>query len=397
MWIDFSMCSRPRSLALVAALITGCSYNQPAARQAHPVAGHPAATTSFTSPILATPSVNLSTLSDLEGVIPELADKRVVFVGETHTRFDHHLIQLEIIKRLHAIHPKMAVGLEFFQQPFQEYLDRYVAGELSEQELLKGTEYYRRWRYDYRLYAPILRYAKEHKLPLVALNLPTELTRKAGRLGLDELSDDEREALPREIDYTDQDYERRVRQVFDQHPQNGQSFTNFLLVQLLWDEGMAEQAASWLKSHPEYRMVVLAGSGHLAFGSGIPQRLTRRLPVNSAIVLNSWDKSLRADLADFLLLPQQRSLPPRGKLGVLLDTVDNTLTVSSCLPDSSCEKAGIKPGDRLVSINGGPIASMPDLRVAIWDKLPGDVINLKVQRKRLFSSPQELSYEFKLQ
>ncbi|MGB5259705.1 MAG: ChaN family lipoprotein [Gammaproteobacteria bacterium] len=340
--------------------------------------------------------MNLSTLSDLAGVIPELAGKRVVYVGETHTRYDHHLVQLEIIQRLHAIHPEIAVGLEFFQQPFQGYLDRYVAGELSEQELLQGTEYYRRWRYDFRLYAPILRYAREHKLPLVALNLPMELTRKAGRLGLDKLTAKEREAVPREIDFTDKDYERRVREIFDRHPQNGQSFTNFLLVQLLWDEGMAEQAANWLKAHPEHLMVILAGSGHLAYGSGIPQRLTRRLPVSSAIVLNNWAGTLEADLADFLLLPQERLLPPGGKMGVLLDEEDDALTVSSCLPDSACESAGLRSGDRFVSIDDGPIASMPDLRVAIWDKSPGDLITLKVQRKRLFSPPQELIYEFEL-
>jgi uncharacterized iron-regulated protein len=348
-------------------------------------------------PIHTTPSVNLDALSDLEGVIPGLADKRVVFVGETHTRYEHHLIQLEIIQRLHAIDPQLAIGLEFFQQPFQEYLDRYVAGELSEQQLLHSTEYYRRWRYDYRLYAPILRYAREHKLPLVALNLPMEVTRKAGRLGLDKLSAEDRQYIPRTIDYSDKDYERRIRRIFDQHPHNGQSFNNFLLVQLLWDEGMAERAASWLLAHPDYRMVILAGSGHLAFGSGIPQRLTRRLPVSNAIVLNNRDDPLEAGLADFLLLPQRRSLPPAGKFGALLEQGDAALSVSSCLPDSPCEAAGIRQGDRLVSINGAPVADMADLRLATWDKKPGDVITLKLRRKRWFSSSQELSYELELQ
>ena len=33
-------------------------------------------------------------------------------------------------------------------------------------------------------------------------------------------------------------------------------------------------------------MVVLAGSGHLEYGQGIPKRLLRRVPVESAILLN---------------------------------------------------------------------------------------------------------------
>ena len=392
MWSCFAQYCRRYCLVPALVLITGCASTQPAVHHARAAAAVPVG-----MPIHATPSVNLGTLSDLEGIIPGLADKRVVFVGETHNRYEHHLIQLEIIKRLHAIDPQLAIGLEFFQQPFQEYLDRYVAGELSEQELLHSTEYYRRWRYDYRLYAPILRYAREHKLPLLALNLPMEVTRKAGRLGLDGLSEEDGKYIPRTIDYSDKDYERRIRKVFDQHPHNGQSFTNFLLVQLLWDEGMAEQAAGWLQAHPDYSMVVLAGSGHLAFGSGIPQRLTRRLPVSSAIVLNDWNDSLEVGLADFLLLPQRRTLPPAGKFGALLDQGDAALSVSACLPDSPCESAGIRQGDRLMSINGAPVTDMADLRLATWDKKPGDVITLKLSRKRWFSSLQELTYELELQ
>jgi len=396
-WNYFAKWYKGFSPVLALALMTGCASTPPSAQKAPPVAKHPARAAPVATPIQATPSVNLGAMSDLEGIIPELAEKRVVFVGETHNRYEHHLTQLEIIRRLHAIQPRLAIGLEFFQQPFQEFLDRYVAGELSEQELLQGTEYYQRWRHDFRLYAPILRYAKEHRLPVVALNLPKELTRKAGLNGLDSLTAEEQGNVPREIDYSDTDYERRIKEIFDQHPHNGQNFTNFLLVQLLWDEGMAEQAANWLTAHPEYHMVILAGSGHLAYGSGIPQRLTRRLPVSSAIVLNNWDGTPEAGLADFLLLPQPHSLPPAGKFGALLEHNNGLLNVSACMPDSPCETAGIKRGDQLVSINGALITSMADLRVATWDKKPGETVTLEVRRERRFSAAQELTYELVLQ
>ena len=375
----FQWC-RGSSLLLGALLITACSTNQPAAHLMHPSAAHSVTHSPPSTPIPQTLGLNLGALTDLKGLIPELADKRVVYVGETHTRFDHHLVQLEIIKGLHQLNPRLAIGMEFFQQPFQDYLDRYVAGELDEQELLAGTEYYQRWRYDYRLYAPILRYAREHKLPLVALNLPREITTKAGRVGLDELSAEERESIPSNIDYSNKDYERRLREVYDRHPNGGQGFTNFMLVQLLWDEGMAAQAASWLVANPDYRMVVLAGSGHVAYGDGIPQRLNRRLPVSSAIVLSSWAGRLQAGLADFLL-----------------DENEGGLSVTKCLAGSPCEDVGLQRGDRFVSIDGAPVASMPDLRLATWDKAPGDVITLSVARKGWFSPPQELTYELKLQ
>ena len=44
--------------------------------------------------------------------------------------------------------------------------------------MLKQTEYFTRWRFDYRLYRPILRFARDQGLPLVALNVPRELTER---------------------------------------------------------------------------------------------------------------------------------------------------------------------------------------------------------------------------
>lgn len=384
-------------LALV--LLSGCAS---APRTRHD-AGHAAphhtrpATRADAGPVSATPALDLSAVANLEGIIPALAGKRVVLVGESHNRYDHHLVQLEIIQRLHAIHPRLAIGMEMFQQPFQDILDDYVAGRLSEQELLRGSEYYRRWRFDYRLYAPILRYAREHQLPVVALNLPKELTRKVGSEGLESLDEDERNMLPGEIDRSDAAYEERLRDIYKQHPgTDGGGFENFLDVQLLWDEGMAQQAADYLRAHPDDSMVILAGSGHLAYGSGIPRRLERRVPVPAAIVLNGWDGDLEPGLADYLLLTRERKLPASGKFGALLEEEDEMLTVQMCMTDSPCKAAGIRKGDRILAINDVPVTDMADLRLVTWDKEPGDIVSLKILRQRWFLKPQELTYEIEL-
>jgi hypothetical protein len=286
--------------------------------------------------------------------------------------------------------------MEAFQQPFQAVLDDYIAGKLSEQEMLRGTEYYTRWRFDYRLYAPILRYAREQQLPVVALNMPAEITRKVGSEGLAALTATEQAQLPAGIDRSDTGYEQRLREVFNRHPANGHGFDNFVDVQLLWDEGMAEQVADYLKSHPDYRMVVLAGSGHLAWGSGIPRRLARRLEASSAIVLNGWEGELGPGLADFILLTQPRTLPPEGRFGLFLESGNPVPVVEACMPDSPCSRAGLRRGDRFLAIDGERIADMTDLRLAMWDKLPGDTVTLRVSRKRWFLAPQELSYTIEL-
>jgi uncharacterized iron-regulated protein len=382
---------------LLVLLATGCA-TPPQSGHVAPQRASPAVeSTSTTSPAGEIVSLDLRAVSTLEGIIPQLATRRVVLVGETHDRYDHHLVQLEIIRRLHALYPRLAIGMEAFQQPFQAVLDDYVAGRISEAELLRDSEYYRRWRFDFRNYKPILDFAREQRLPVVALNLPSELTARVGEAGIDGLTEAERRQLPSEIDRSDSAYEARLHKIYRRHPAvNGHGFGNFLDVQLAWDEGMAEQAARYLREHPDTLLVVLAGSGHLAYGGGIPRRLERRIELDSAIVLNGWDGLPEPGLADFLLFPDQQSLPPAGKFGALLDEAEEGLTVNLCMADSPCKAAGIKPGDRILSIDGAAVSDMADLRLATWYRKPGDTVTLRIRREHWFSGSRELTCEIML-
>ena len=162
---------------------------------------------------------------------------------------------------------------------------------------------------------------------------------------------------------------------------------------------MAQAIADQFESHPEAHMVVLAGRGHLAHGSGIPKRVTRRVPVSSAIVLNSWEDTLKPGLADVLLLPEEQSLPKAGKIGASLDEDESkgVVMVISCAPDSPCAQAGMKKGDQILSIDGEAVTNMADLRVIMWDRQPGDEISLTIQRKHWFAQDEELSFQITLQ
>jgi uncharacterized iron-regulated protein len=339
----------------------------------------PALSTGYRPPV----GIDLQAVQDFHSISAVLETKRVVFVGEIHTRYDHHLNQLEVIKALHRRDPKVAVGMEFFQRPFQPVLDAYVAGTIDEAELLARTEYYDRWRYDYRLYRPILQYARENGLPLVALNMEHEITRKVGAHGTESLTAEERARLPDLIDRNDPDYVSRLRRVFQFHPgsgDNGRSFENFLHVQLLWDETMAQTAAEFLHSHPDYKLVVLAGSGHVAYGNGIPDRLVRRINVPTAIVVQGDGGSIDRASGDFLLLTEELELPPKGKLGIYMADTEEGVRIEGVMDDSGAQAAGISQGDYLRSVNGALIRSSTDVRIAMLDQAPGDEIDVVIRR-----------------
>ncbi len=355
-----------------------------------------AASPTATSQALDTPALNLQQLDTLNSILPALTRNRVIIVGETHSAYSHHLNQLEIVREMHRRHPDMAIGMEYFQWPFQNIIDQYIAGEIDEPTLLRNSEYFDRWRFDYRMYRPIMEYARNNRIPVVALNVPAELTRKIAVKGLAGLSDEERSQLPAQIDRADEAYRKRLRTVYDAHPRHEHSnFEHFLDAQLAWDEGMSQRAADYLQQHSGRKMVILAGNGHTV-RSAIPARLARKAGIGSAIIINGADSVIDPEQADFVLLPKERSLPPRGLIGALLEESDKGLTVFQLEKNSPAVAAGMKKGDIIGSIDNTRIENLTDLRIAMLDKSAGETVKLDLIRHRLVLGERHLSVEFKL-
>ncbi|MEG5066070.1 ChaN family lipoprotein [Microcoleus sp. B3-A4] len=246
-------------------------------------------------------------------IMQQLVKAKVVYLGETHDSAEDHQAQLAIIREMQQQNRKIAIAMEMFQRPFQSAIDNYLAGKLTEEQLVEQTEYDRRWRFPWESYAPILRFAKENQLPVLALNTPSEVTRKVASQGLESLTAEEKKHIPpiSEIRTDNAEYRQLLLEVYQQHQKaaqgNSTAFERFLQAQVLWDETMAEKIAEFVKANPDYQVVVLAGKGHIIYGYGIPSRVERRLGVGNvkmrSVLLNSSDNPvLSADkpIADFV-------------------------------------------------------------------------------------------------
>ncbi len=297
-------------------------------------------------------------------LITYLFGNRVIYIGEQHTKFSHHIIQYQIIKDLYEMGMDLAIGMEMFSRSYQKYLDMYIKGDISEKEFLKRTNYFTQWKYDYNYYKPILRYARKNKIPVLGLNLDLSIIEKVARKGIDSLSKEEKEKLPEEIDFSNLAYKKYLYRIYSMHTHGDlKDFQNFYQSQLLWDETMAETASKYLKKHPEKTLIVLAGNGHLMYGYGIPDRVKRRVNLPQSIILQ--DEEIKKYKGDFFI----RSEPFKGvlskKLGIYVVETGEGLKVDSVIKTSVAEKAGIKKGDIIVEFNGKPIKNLPDLKVLL--------------------------------
>ena len=303
-------------------------------------------------------------LDPLSSIFPDLTKQKVVFIGEQHNQFSNHLNQLKIIKAMVKAGEKVAIGMEMFQEPYQKYLDEYIAGKISEKEMLKKTEYFKRWKYNYHFYRPIILYAKKMGLPLVALNIEKEITKKVVREGIDSLDAAQKRRVPDSIDFSNTRYKDELRLIFSSHQSHTfKDFDEFYYAQLLWDETMAKNCARFLKKNPGYSMAVIAGNGHVMFGFGIPDRIKRRGIHKYKIVVNSMKP--KPGIADYLLYPEPIETAKAKKIGVYLESDDN-LKVIKLVEDSPAKRAGIKKDDRIVSIDGVEVKTIPDLKLELF-------------------------------
>ncbi|TKB26686.1 PDZ domain-containing protein [Desulfopila sp. IMCC35006] len=334
-----------------------------------------------------------SALSPFTQVVARLADARVVYVGETHTSLADHLLQLRIIEAMHKKNPHLAIGMEMFPASSQPALDKYTLGveTMDERTFLKESDYYNVWRFDYRFFQEILNFARKNHLPVIGLNLDRQVVSEVFRAGgTDSLTREVQDSLPKDRDLDMPGYQERLLMMHDVHMQGSHgsgAASGFIQAQGLWDETMAKNITTFLTSHPDYRMVVLAGTQHTRKDSGIPPRVARRIPVQQVSVVNISDENAPgnlAQLADYYFLAAPAELPAAPKIGIVVDeqtkNKQSFLKISQLSPHGKAAAAGLLKGDIVTEVNGFAVSDMADLRIAMLGTREGQTIDVRIKR-----------------
>ncbi|MBN2123990.1 MAG: ChaN family lipoprotein [Deltaproteobacteria bacterium] len=218
-------------------------------------------------------------------LIARIASRDVVFVGEVHDNPEHHLLQIQVLQALAETSGPLAIAMEVFPKPLQPLLDRYVQGEIEEDEFLKEIDWERIWGYDYHLYRPLMQLARSEGIRVLAINAPVEIVRKVARTGLEGLAPAEREQLAEKIDLNNRAHRGYLRKVYEQHIHGELTdFDFFYQAQCVWEDTMASNIAEYWREHGG-RVVVFIGNGHIVNGFGVPDRTTGRLSVSMATLM----------------------------------------------------------------------------------------------------------------
>ncbi len=329
-------------------------------------------------------------------VLADMAARPVVLLGESHSSMEDHRWQLQTLAALHAGNPNMVVGFESFPRRVQPVLDQWVRGELDERNFLEKTEWYDVWRYDAGLYMPLFHFVRLNRIPMIALNVGHDLVRKVRREGWANIPSGKRAGLGDPAPASE-GYRKSLREILESHRDKmgaavgDEGFQRFVEAQLTWDRAMAEKLAEARTAGGEPLVVGIVGRGHAEYGFGIPHQLSD-LGISGTAVLLPWEadracselESHGMPVADAVFgtvaEPPKELVPPKPRLGVMIDDSAKEIRVRRVLDNSVAEETGLAEGDVIVKAAGVPVRRNQDLVAIIRRQAPGTWLPLVVRR-----------------
>lgn len=345
-------------------------------------------------------------------VIKSLSKKSVVLIGEDHDNPEHHRMQLYTMAELYARNPNMILGFEAFPRSVQKVLDKWVAGELTEDEFFKQTRWDEVWHFNKSYYLPMFEFARMNKIPMLALNVEQKLVMQVSMKGWDNVDKKMKEGISKPAPAS-KDYQEVLAEVYAQHmPKHSHdaasgksadasdkelqeilkkpSFIKFVQGQLVWDRAMGQAIAGALDKNKNALVVGIMGAGHVMGGYGVVHQL-RDLKVSSSSIktLMPWGGLMGCDQLkdgafDYafgvkFVAPSEVAEIDHPRLGVYLENMDGVL-ITKIVPGSVADHLGIKVGDKIIQMAGRPVKKVMDVVTSVEVTAFGTWLPLQVER-----------------
>lgn len=320
---------------------------------------------------------------------------RLLLLGESHTSVESHRVQLQVLRALARRGRVVRVGLEMFPFTEQPSLDKWNAGQWSEREFVDQSHWYEHWGYHWGYYRDVLLFAHAERMPLVAVNAPRDLVAAVRKVGLAGLSAEQASRMPPTVDTESPDhlalFKAQVGGGDALHSgMTDEAWKGMQSAQATWDAAMAWNAVQALKASgdPKAIMVVLVGSGHVAFGLGIERQARQWFEgaVASVIAVPLADDKgptgpVRASYANFLwgVAREQASTWPSLGLSTRAGDLGRRIVID-VEADGPAAPAGLKVGDVIVTIDDVAITSREALSRQMATYNWGDIPRVTITR-----------------
>ncbi len=227
-----------------------------------------------------------------------LKDFDVIFIGEQHRHPGNHIAQMALYRAIQERAPNTGLSLEHFERDVQGVIDDYLAGKIGETPMRDKARAWDNYPVSYR---PMVEYAKERGLPVIAAEVPGSVVRCVGERGpefLDTMKPEQRGWAAAKLNITDGAYKDKFLKFAagdgshgedgakDKPKGPGAAALRAYAAQVARDDTMAESIYLHLQKNPGRKMVHLNGSFHSESFLGTAERLQMRDPKLKIAVVN---------------------------------------------------------------------------------------------------------------
>lgn len=196
----------------------------------------------------------------LDKLVQELDNCDVLFFGEEHNDSIGHLLELTLLEKMdQRFSGRTTVSLEMFHTDTQPIVNEYLAGAISEKNFIKEA---RAWS-NYKDYKPLIEYAKNNKLKVIAANAAARYSNAVTTEGLGVLYKFPQTSAPflppLPIDTATGRYQEKFSEIL-----GGHSMGNMKVYQTqnFWDATMAWSIAKFAKENKGIKILQVNGRFH---------------------------------------------------------------------------------------------------------------------------------------
>ncbi len=387
----------------------------------------------------ATPARLVVTATDTTTTVTEVADELfradVIALGEEHQTPAIHEVHHDLLRALQQRRGNVVIAMEMFERDVQGVLLQYLSGVIDEPTFLDKA---RPWPHYERDYRPVIEFAKEHGLVVLAANAPRALATMVSKEGIEAVAGNRfvaRETTAPEDDYWD----AFVVMMKTHGGTSGEgAMKRFYQAQCLKDDTMAESIVDHLKARRAAGgrplVVLFCGHMHSDHGRGTVARIKSRMPgldihVLSAETvedLSAGTYTVPRTIGEYVVVAEGRGdeepqaaaqkpgpskavvKPPsphvakpvepapkkpaaaanpegmRPALGLMPDydhQGSDGVLVASVREGGSADKAGIEAGDLIVAVSGTKVTDVQSYSDVLDTQIIGKTITVHVKRE----------------
>ncbi|QXU44045.1 ChaN family lipoprotein [Pedobacter sp. D749] len=225
-------------------------------------------------------------LISIDDIVADMEQADVLFFGEDHNDSVGHYLEALLFRKLHSKYPlKTALSLEMFHTDVQPELDEYLAGLISEKNFIKES---RAWG-NYKDYRPLIEYAKQNGLKVIAANAATRYSNAVTQGGLKVLENFPKTSFnflpPLPIDTAQGRYYEKFTETLGGHSMGSMKIYQ---TQNLWDATMAWSINKFIKANRGIKVFQLNGRFHSDEKLGTLAKLQQLNPKLKILSISSF-------------------------------------------------------------------------------------------------------------